>query len=223
MTEISVACLIPYAPRVEKRTQVEWDAVHMKRVVKDEQLNSSFSFKINGFNTKIDRNNIRIFQSEVNRRFRVRIAADHPYPVCIVPVPNGDAVVAQNNSFRTLGIAKAIVAQGIPGAVVLDLLRWNEAVGKSHLGERSRKMSDHLNALRINGTTDLPIVVFDDVLTTGSQMAAAKVKLTDAGFNVVGCYTILETLEEGVRAEAPGWRIVTRDVGHTVDMFAGFS
>jgi hypothetical protein len=221
MTEISVSCLIPYnAEMKQSRTRVEWDAIHMKRVVKNEQLNNSFSFLVNGISTRIDRNNLPIFQQEINRRFRQKIMADHPYPVCIVPVPNGDGVVGQNNAFRTLQIARAIASRDLPGAEALDLLRWRELVGKAHLNQRARQVDDHIQALRINGTTGLPIVLFDDVLTTGSQMAASSQKMTEAGFNVVGRYAVFEVLEAGAQTDPPGWKTTTRNPLRIVDLFA---
>jgi hypothetical protein len=224
MTEISVSCLIPYNAEVKKsRTEAEWDAIHMKRVIKNEALNHSFSFSINGISTRIDRNNLPIFKNEINRRFRQKIIADHPYPVCIVPVPNGDGVLGQDNKFRTLQIAQAIAANGVVGTVALDLLRWNEPVGKAHLNQRARNVDDHLQALRITGKTELPIVLFDDVLTTGSQMTASVLKLREAGYNVVGCYTVFEVVEAGAQIASPGWKVTTRNLARTPDLFANFA
>lgn len=220
MTDISVACLIPYnAEHKDNRPQIEWEAIHMKRVVKAEPLNGSFNFIVNGVLTKIDKNNVAVFQHEINRRFAAKIAADHPYPVTVVPIPNGDGVIGQNNVFRTLSIARAFVGVMNNGSVCLDLLRWNAPVGKAHLGQRARRVDDHLDALQINGGTQLPVVIFDDFLTTGSQMAAAKIKLEEAGFNVVGCYTIFERLDAGVPVNPPGWRIATRSVMRIADFF----
>lgn len=220
MTDISVACLIPYnAEHKDNRPQIEWEAIHMKRVVKAEPLNGSFNFTVNGVLTKIDKNNVAAFQHEINRRFAAKIAADHPYPVAVVPIPNGDGVIGQNNVFRTLSIARSFVRVMNNGSVCLDLLRWNAPVGKAHLGQRARRVDDHLDALQINGGTHLPVVIFDDFLTTGSQMAAAKIKLEEAGFNVVGCYTIFERLDAGVPVNPPGWRIATRSVMRIADFF----
>ncbi|OCJ11204.1 hypothetical protein A6U86_22255 [Rhizobium sp. AC27/96] len=221
MTDIAVTCLIPYnAEHKENRPQIEWEAIHMKRVVKAEPLNGSFNFWINGVYTKINNHNVGLFQSEINKLFAAKILADHPYPVAVVPIPNGDGVLGQNNVFRTFRIATTIVNRMGNGSICLDLLRWNVAQGKSHLKQRARRVDDHLAALRINGTTNLPVVIFDDFLTTGSQMAAAKLKLEDAGYNVVGCYTVFERLDAGAAVNPPGWKIATRSVMQIADFFA---
>lgn len=191
----------------------------MKRIVKDEQLNGSFNFAVNGVLTKIDRNNIGTFQHEINRRFAAKLMLDHPYPIALVPIPNGNGVIGQTNVFRTLSIASSIVRVMNNGSVALDLLRWNAPVGKAHLGQRSRRIEDHIAALEINGGTELPVVLFDDFLTTGSQMAAAKTKLEAAGFNVVGCYTIFESLDAGAQVAPPGWRVAARHVMRIADFF----
>ncbi|WP_327205648.1 phosphoribosyltransferase [Rhizobium beringeri] len=189
----------------------------MKRVVKGEPLNGSFHFSVNGVYTKINKNNVGLFQSEINRLFAAKIVANHPYPVAVVPIPNGDGVLGQANVFRTFRIATTIVNRMNTGSVCLDLLRWHAQVGKAHLNQRARRVDDHLASLRINGTTNLPVVIFDDFLTTGSQMAAAKIKLEEAGFNVVGCYTIFERLDAGIAVNPPGWRIATRQPMHIAD------
>lgn len=221
MTDISVTCLIPYnAEKKENRPQVEWEAIHMKRVVKAEQLNGSFNFWINGVYTKINKNNVGLFQREINKLFAEQIMAHHPYPVAVVPIPNGDGVIGQNNVFRTLRIATTIVNRMANGSICLDMLRWNAPVGKAHLNQRARRVDDHIAALRINGTTNLPVVIFDDFLTTGSQMAAAKIKLEEAGYNVVGCYTIFERLDAGVVVGPPAWKNTTRSVMRIADFFA---
>ncbi|ANL39536.1 phosphoribosyltransferase [Rhizobium phaseoli] len=221
MTDISVTCLIPYnAEKKENRPQVEWEAIHMKRVVKAEPLNGSFHFWVNGVYTKINKNNVGLFQSEINKLFAAQIMAHHPYPVAVVPIPNGDGVIGQNNAFRTLRIATTIVNRMANGSVCLDMLRWNVPVGKAHLNQRARRVDDHLAALQINGTTNLPVVIFDDFLTTGSQMAAAKIKLEEAGYNVVGCYTIFERLDAGAVVNPPGWKNTTRSVMRIADFFA---
>lgn len=223
MTQIFVTCFIPYsAEKRPDRNQVEWDAIHMKKVVKGEALNGRFMFPINGLSTRIDGNNVIQFHREINQLFGTRISADHPYPVRIVPVPNGDGVVGQNNSFRTLQIASAVAAKGFPGSEATDMLRWYEEMGKAHLNQRARMVDNHVNALRMTCGCDKPIVLFDDFVTTGSQLAASKVKLTEAGYNVVGIYSIFDVVENGVRPDAPGWRVAERNPQRIADLFAQF-
>lgn len=221
MTQIFVTCFIPYsAEKRPDRNQVEWDAIHMKKVVKGEALNGRFTFPINGVPTKIDASNVVNFRREIDRLFGARIAADHPYPVTLVPVPNGNGVVGQNNVFRTLQIAEAIAAKGFPGSEAKDVLRWHEEMGKAHLNQRARMIDSHINALRVTCGSDKPVILFDDFVTTGSQLAASKIKLTDFGYNVVGVYSIFDVVENGVRPEAPGWRIVERNPQRIADLFA---
>ncbi len=221
MTQIFVTCFIPYsAEKRPDKNQVEWDAIHMKKVVKGEALKGRFSFPINGVSTKIDAANVVYFRREIDRLFGARIAADHPYPVTVVPVPNGNGVAGQDNVFRTLQIANAVVGNGFPGSEARDMLRWHEEMGKAHLNQRARMVDNHINALRVTCGCDKRIVLFDDFVTTGSQLAAAKIKLTEAGFNVVGVYSIFDVVENGVRPEAPGWRIVERNPQRIADLFA---
>lgn len=224
MTQIFVTCFIPYsAERRPDTNQTEWDAFHMKKVVKGEDLKGRFMFPVNGVSTRIDASNVFQFHREINRLFGTRIASDHPYPVTIVPVPNGNGVVGHNSNFRTLEIANAIVKNGFPGSETRDMLRWNQEMGKAHLNQRSRMIDNHVNALRVTCGCDKPIVLFDDFVTTGSQLAASKIKLTEAGYNVIGIYSIFDVVETGVRPDAPGWRLVERNPQRISDLFSQIS
>lgn len=79
----------------------------------------------------------------------------------------------------------------VPDLVLLDILRWRRKVkDQTRLGERER--NENLNrALFVTKTAQvgLPIVLVDDVITTGSTLAEAIRALRAMGHIVVGAAT----------------------------------
>ncbi|MND65338.1 hypothetical protein D3C80_567040 [compost metagenome] len=92
-----------------------------------------------------------------------------------------------------------------------DIIRWKEKVGKTHLGERTRSVDAHKNLIKLNGKTEMKVVILDDVVTSGSQLAAAKVVLEDAGMAVAGLCAFAEVLDKGQRSDPPSWKMTARN------------
>lgn len=222
MPDIAVDCFVRHnAGRDIVRNQHEWAAVHIKKIVKNEALRGKFDFPIGGRMVTINSSNTRTFQQEMSRLIGEKIANDYGGGIEIVPVPNGDGIVG-GGTFRTLNISKLAAAKTGGRLSSSDLLRWAAPVGKTHLNERARDIDQHLRNLRINGRTDRPVVLFDDVVTTGSQLCAARIKLEEGGVKVLGCCAIIEVIDQvqGARGDAPGWRTVTRRPQRIADLFA---
>lgn len=219
MPEISVDCFVRYNPsRDVKWNQDEWAAVHVKKIVKGEPLQGKFFFPVNGVPTEINRNNLPIFGNALGKIFARKISTKYGNDITIVPVPNGDACIANPNDFQTYRIAKRI-AQHTGGAIASDVLRWREPVGKAHAGGRRRDIWQHKQDLVVAKETDRQIVLFDDVVTTGAQLAAARDVLTQAGYEVVGQLAVLDVIEKDARGDAMGWRSVTRHPMDVADFF----
>jgi predicted amidophosphoribosyltransferase len=107
----------------------------------------------------------------------------------IVPIPNSTATIKDENDFRTLIHAREIAAAVGSRAKAIPALRWAEEKLPAHRGG-SRDPQIHLEKLRIVKKPELPIVLFDDVVTTGSQMIgsyrclAAEKLVPVSGFSV---------------------------------------
>ncbi len=221
MPEIVVSTFIRHNTSHDiQRNEDEWAAIHAKKIIKGEPLapKARFMWPLrSGYNYQIKENTRSTFEADVLARFADHITANHAGAV-IVPVPNGDGAVGVQSPFRTLQLARMLAANS-PHLSAMDALRWHEPMGKAHKKERRRDVDAHMAALRI--MTDCPrdVIVFDDVVTSGSQLCAAKLKLEEAGFNVLALYAIFDVIDEGERGSAPGWRQVTRNPTRIADLF----
>jgi predicted amidophosphoribosyltransferase len=164
-----------------------------------------------------------MFEGELSRRFARRIRADHPLGVTIVPVPNGTGIVGSHNVFRTLEIANHIAASCGQNFYSRGYLRWRTAPGQAHKNQRSRDIHQHKENLNCSAQgAGHRVILFDDVVTTGSQLEASRQILTEAGFHVVGAYAVLEVIDKDERGDPYGWRTVTRHPRDIQDMLSIF-
>ncbi|MES0098514.1 phosphoribosyltransferase [Mesorhizobium sp. M0019] len=223
MTDVNVWSLVRHNTTTEwgdaERNEHEWGAIHIKKIVKGDQLAAKANFRWFGLG-KVWPDRREAFEASLCQLIADKVLADVGAGAVIVPVPNSSAVVGSQDSFRTLQIAKQIAARSGGHLIAQDHLRWNGAVGKAHLKQRARNVDEHMGRLAIIGKPDRKIVLFDDIVTSGSQMCAAKLKLEEAGFEVAGCYTVLDVLDGGERGTAPAWKSVTRSLARTGDLFA---
>jgi predicted amidophosphoribosyltransferase len=106
-------------------------------------------------------------------------------PISIVPIPNSGMAVGAKGKFRCVELAERI-AQGYgDGASVEPLLRWNAVKAKAHLTKEFRHPDLYEPLLRLTEAPKHPVVLFDDVITSGAQMTAAARFLRKKGFKVV--------------------------------------
>ncbi|TAX10758.1 hypothetical protein ELI07_15235 [Rhizobium leguminosarum] len=216
MAEIKVECYIRHCTDTTiQRQNNEWIAYKAVKLVKGETINGSFNFQVRGITSAVTTGNAAHFIREVCAQFGSRIRIKYGGGVTIVPVPNSDGLVSSSKGFRTYELAQHIAK--IAGCEASDVLRWKSALGKAHKGEKLRDADAHRSALKVMRVIDRPIVLFDDVITSGSQMYGSKLMLEAAGMNVVGMFAVAEVLDRGERSDAPGWRTAVRNPFSMVD------
>ncbi|MGO8503235.1 hypothetical protein AB9F35_17285 [Rhizobium leguminosarum] len=221
MAEIKVECYIRHCTDVEIiRANLEWVAYKAVRLVKGEPINGSFNFQVGGITTSVTTANAKNFIREICIQTASRIKLKYGSGVTIVPVPNSDGLVSSNAPFRTLQMAQVIAK--VAGCDASDVLRWKSALGKAHKGEKARDADAHADALKVVRVIDRPIVLFDDVVTSGSQMYGAKLALEAKGMRVVGMIAVAEVLKKGERSDSAGWRTAIRNPHSMKDFMDNF-
>ena len=114
--------------------------------------------------------------------------SEHEEP-CLVPIPSSRSNTKKRGFSHTSLLARAI-ARRIPKATYLQLLSSSKArfdqVGLSP-GKRAENMAGAFTAeLRLLRSKDRPVVLVDDVLTSGATMASAIGAMHQAGLQVAG-------------------------------------
>ena len=117
-------------------------------------------------------------------------------PAVLVPVPSARAAVRARGHDHALRLARAAAAAGGGRAQAL-LEPARRVADQGGLGARER--ADNLaGALRARRPLDgLPVVVVDDVVTTGATLVEAARALREGGAAVRGCAVLAATVRRG--------------------------
>lgn len=104
---------------------------------------------------------------------------EHPGKFTLVPIPNSGATVAnKGSSFRSLELAEKLATFTDGNASVVPALRWKQERTPAHRGG-SRDPQVHFENLAIVEDVTGPVVLFDDVITTGSQLIGSYRRLAN--------------------------------------------
>jgi hypothetical protein len=220
MARIRVNCFIRHmTERGVERSAEEWRSLHIVRVIKGERLNGHFQFPVNGRSKEIYESNRADFLQELYSLTARHIIKNLGREVAIVPIPNSSAVVGDTKVFQTLRLARGVARELGERSAAVSMLRWSSIQEKAHEGGRARDYKAHCNNLTVVRQTNLPIVLFDDVVTTGSQMFASKKMLADNGYDVQSMYAIASVLEHGERSNKYGWEQTSRIIEEQESLF----
>jgi predicted amidophosphoribosyltransferase len=105
--------------------------------------------------------------------------ATNQEPAAIVPIPNSAGIVGAPASYRTLLYAQEIAANSGGKLVAVDALRWKNAAGAVHKQAGFRSPGPRFENLTVIQKPDRPVVLFDDVITSGSSFIAAVWRLSE--------------------------------------------
>ncbi len=122
--------------------------------------------------------------------------APRPTGLLLVPVPSRRAVVRARGHDPTARIAAVAARRLGPGVRVAGLLRQARRVAdQAGLGaaDRARNLAGALTVRRLDGRSDRPVVVVDDLVTTGASLAEACRALREHGFGVLGAAVVAAT------------------------------
>ncbi|MGO4133226.1 hypothetical protein ACEQ6A_01545 [Rhizobium brockwellii] len=209
MASIEVDCYIRHCTDTTiTRGDHEWRALKAVKVIKGDQLNGTFNFQIGGITTTVSARNQQAFTHEICQTIGVRIRQKYGKDVMLVPIPNSEGLAVGGRDFRTFELARQIAKTA--GCEVSDILRWRSAVGKAHKNERARDPDAHKAALKVMRRTEKPIILFDDVVTSGSQLYGSQLALEAEGMSVIGMVAVAEVLDRGLRSDSPTWKKAVR-------------
>lgn len=213
MANIEVNCLVRHLTETGvERSRDEWTALNIVKIAKGESFKGFFNFNIGGRPTKIDQAKAGLCRAEI-----VRVIADHAKfkfdrPFSVVPVPNSGAHVDTRDDFETLKWARDIASSIGPRATASAALRWASPQLKARDGGRSRNHHLHYQKLRVVEPVGLRVLLFDDVVTSGSQIYASAKRLRDAGATDIHFYCVASVLDRGERGDPYGWRVASRSL-----------
>lgn len=168
----------------------DYRAHNFIKSVKGEEFRGYFDIKIGGKDRRFDNSNKEEFVPILLRAVCNEYMKRFPEKATLVPIPNSNATIANKASFRSLELARTFAGFSNGKLSVVPALRWIKAKKKAHSEGGSRDPQVHFDNLKVVEKVEGPVVVFDDVRTSGSQIIASYRRLTEAGMNVKHAFVI---------------------------------
>ncbi|MBY0258564.1 hypothetical protein [Methylobacterium sp.] len=105
--------------------------------------------------------------------------------VTLVPIPNSNACVGGQRNFNTRLFADSIAKSAQERAVVRTAFLWKNPKEKQHKQDGYRHARQFIPLLEVVFKPKRPVVLIDDMITSGSQMLACTYLLRKAGVEVL--------------------------------------
>jgi hypothetical protein len=165
-----------------KWRQGDWDTRSIVKGLKEEPFKGRFEITIKGVRRTYTTANIEQFVAILMPFLGRKLREEIDGKISIVPVPNSGMALGVKGTFRCVELAQ-MVANGFgDDATVVPAIRWDEPREKAHKNKGYRHPDQFEPHMRLVKNPSDQVVLFDDVVTSGSQMIAAARFLTDKGF-----------------------------------------
>jgi hypothetical protein len=155
--------------------QEDWDTNKVVKCLKDEPIKGYAQITIGGAAFRLENSN----RQEFLRRLWSVMGSGFETNAAIVPIPNSAGVVGAPPTYRTLLYAQEIAANSGGKLVAVDALRWRAAAGAVHKQAGFRSPGPRFDNLTVIQRPDRPVILFDDVITSGSSFIAAVWRLSE--------------------------------------------
>ena len=184
MRELRVVTLCRYLTEIDCAWRPgDYTAMKIVKAVKGEPINGYFELRINGRLRTFDQDNIDQFKALLPSRLRKAILDRITGKATLIPIPHSHITRPDDPSFRMLQVAEEI-ARGSEGRLeVVPALVFRTKQVPSHRGG-PRSPFHFERAYRLTQRVAGPVVLLDDVVTTGGYLIGACWKLAEIGADV---------------------------------------
>lgn len=184
----------------------------MVKALKGKPFRGYFDHKIGSETVRFTEENIDKFLERIPPAVAKNIALEIEGNATLVPIPNSHVTSPDTANFRTWQLAKNVASASDGRLTAVPALVFSEPQPKSHSGGGSRSAEHFEGVYDVVQEVRGPIVLLDDVKTSGAHLIGAYWKLNAPGTrDVVLACTFGRTTRE--RVEVPlGIRKETLDV-----------
>jgi len=128
----------------------------------------------------------------------------------LVPIPNSDMIPKSGETHKIIKAGTQLIdgydkSDAEHELILNSGLRWTIAKDPAHKTGGVRSMSQYEGKFSLTSKIENPVILFDDVYTSGSQAKAACKFLTELGHEVIGVVTLAKTTHTPTK-KAYKWR-----------------
>lgn len=182
------------------KDQSYFDAYVFIKAVKQEAFKGHLRFKRkNGTRGKLYHKDSAIISNAAMRLVGTNhIPKIMTQKAVLLPIPNSDMTPTSGDAHKIIEAAGQLVTAYMATDPKYKLklnsgLRWKSKKRPAHTTSGVRSMSQYEGKFSLVGDIKRPIILFDDVYTSGSQAKAACKFLTESGHTVLGIVTLAKT------------------------------
>jgi hypothetical protein len=147
-------------------------ATKMVKAIKGDPIKGYFHCVVGGHRRNYDQSNVHEFVDRIPPALAKNILRHHDGEATIVPIPNSHVISAATPDFKTLDFAKKIAQHSGGKLKVAPALAFREVQKKSREG--GPRQAPHFEmAYKVLEQPNGPIILFDDVCTSGGHLIAA--------------------------------------------------
>jgi hypothetical protein len=156
--------------------QSDYAASKIVKALKGDTINGYFDMIIGGQTVRFDRLNVGDFLKRVPVALAKVLVREIDGPATLVPIPNSQVTAPNADGFRTHHLANLVAAESGGKLTAVPALVFKEPQQKSRTG--GPRSAEHCEmAYRLATEVIGPIVLIDDVCTSGGHMIGAYRKL----------------------------------------------
>ena len=165
----------------------DYNVRNIVRGLKQEPFNGYSEFRVGGAVRRYNQANIEQFMPPLLQGVGQRMSTQlQQREVAIVPIPGSTMAVGAPGTFRIVDLATMFALGYGTKAKVVAAIRWVAPREKAHRQNELRSPDLYQPRMTLTEQPTRPVLLFDDVMTSGSQMIAATRFLREAGYEVVG-------------------------------------
>ena len=154
----------------------DYRSLKMVKALKGEPIKGWFDHEVAGKLVKYNQSNVQAFVDRIPPALARLIARQFEGHATIVPIPNSHVTAPTTEGFKAFDLARAVAAQSGGKLKVVPALVFNKPQQKSHEGG-PRSPYHFESVYRMAKPVAGPIILLDDVCTTGGHMIGAHWKL----------------------------------------------
>ncbi len=159
----------------------DWDTNKVVKCLKGDPIKGYSDISIGGLTFRLEDRSKEEFLLRLWDELGKGYAADLKETTAIVPIPNSTGIIGAPANYRTLLYAQAMAAASCGKLVAVDSLRWKKAVPAAHRQGGHRTPEPRYDNLQVIQKPNYPVILFDDVVTSGSSFVAAVWRLSEVG------------------------------------------
>ncbi|PYF03860.1 hypothetical protein BJ122_105117 [Rhodopseudomonas faecalis] len=161
--------------------QQDFDTNKVVKCLKGQPINGYAQIGIAGLSIRLEQSSKEEFLARLWTFIGKDVAKTLRETTTIVPIPNSSAVVGASPNYRTLSFASSMASASSGKLVAEDCLRWRSAAPAVHTTAGHRSPEPRYDNLVVVQKPTRPVILFDDVVTSGSSFIAAVWRLSEIG------------------------------------------